>query len=564
MLNTLQRRLKARLKVEQLEPRNLLNVSTNVVVNNTAEDGATSNFTQSETFTAVANDGSIVTSFNDSEENLVAGGHFTGFSRSTTGGSSFTDGDALGNSTAGDAGDPALAVNKSNGNIYFSVLSGGINGIQNRIQIFRSTNNGQSFSFLANAAPSFAASSFLDKSWMALDNFSGTGQNNIYVSYTNFLFGAVDAGISLSRSTNGGTVWSKVKITNQGNSVQGSNVEVGADHAVYVAWLDENTATHAIKIRKSTSRGSTFGVITTVANQKSTGGNGDLGLDFRTNTFPMMVTNPKNSSNLYIVYDDVGQNSGDRGDIYFTQSNNGGSSWTAPVVLNSDSGTGGTADQWQPSIAITPDGTHLFVGWYDRRLSGPGNGNINREGVIGTISGSTVTFGSNFRIDDATTNGVAGFPEKFGTDPPVNSTYMGDYDQAAASADSTKFYDSWGDNRLATAPDVFFASIDSNTGTSVTSLVVHGTDFVLPDAPAGDSTAVHGGSQSFADLAGFVTPAPIKSGGGSAAAVTTKKVSNIDDQVFVGNVLIGSGQFQGNHHAGQSQDDGALWHFGDL
>ena len=277
----------------------------------------------------------------------------------------------------------------------------------------------------------------------------------------------------------------------------------------------------------------------------------------------MMVTNPKNSSNLYIVYDDVGQNSGDRGDIYFTQSNNGGSSWTAPVVLNSDSGTGGTADQWQPSITITPDGTHLFVGWYDRRLSGPGNGNINREGVIGTISGSTVTFGSNFRIDDATTNGSPGFPEKFGGDPVVNSTYMGDYDQAAASADSTKFYDSWGDNRLATAPDVFFASIDSNTGTSVTSLVVHGTDFhKLGDGPVGDSAAIGGGSQSFADLGSFVTPTPIKSGGGSTAAVTTKKVSNID-QVFAANVLIGSGQFQGNHHADKVSED-SLWHFGDL
>jgi hypothetical protein len=397
---------------------------------------------------------------------------------------------------------------------------------------------------------------------MAIDNFSGTGQGNIYVSYTNFLFGAIDAGISLSRSANG-TTWAKTKVTTAGNSVQGSNVEVGADHAVYVAWLDQNAGS-AIKIRKSTNRGQTFGVITTVANLKTTGGDGDLGFDFRSNAFPMMVTNPANSQNLYIVYDDVGQNSGDRGDIYFTQSNNGGSTWTTPVVLNSDSATGGTADQWQPSIAITPDGSHLFVAWYDRRLSGTGNGNINRFGVIGTISGSTVTFGGNFRIDDATTGGSPGFPEKFGTDPLVNSTYMGDYDQAAASADSTKFYDSWGDNRLSTAPDVFFASIDSTTGTSITSLVVHGTDFHLPGgAPTGDSAATGGGSQSQVELAGFVTPAPIKSGGGSAAAATTNKVSNMD-QVFAANVLIGSGQFQGYHHAGQGQDDGALWHFGDL
>jgi hypothetical protein len=396
---------------------------------------------------------------------------------------------------------------------------------------------------------------------MALDNASGTGQGNIYVSYTNFIGGAFDGGIFMSRSLNGGTKWSKIKITPNGdNSVQGSNVEVGADHAVYVAWLDQSAGSQ-IRIRKSTNRGMSFGPVTTVANLKTGGGNGDLGLDFRTNAFPMMVTNPANSSNLYIVYDDVGQNSGDRGDIYFTQSNNGGSSWTTPVVLNSDSAGGGTADQWQPSITITPDGTHLFVGWYDRRLSGPGNGNINREGVIGTISGSTVTFGSNFQVDDTlATTGTQGWAENFGHDAVVNGAYMGDYDQAAAT--NSKFYDSWGDNRLASAPDVFLASIDTNTGTGVRGLVVHGTDFhKLGDDPIGAAAAVGGGSQSQAFLGGFVSPAVIKSGG-STAAVTTKTVSNVD-QVFAANVLIGSGQFQGNHHANKVSND-SLWHFGDL
>jgi hypothetical protein len=565
--DSLQRRLKARLRVEQLEARNLLSVSANAVVNNTAEDpsGTGANFTQSETATAVANDGSVITVFNDSEENLVAGGHFTGFSRSTNGGGSFTDGDVLPNTTAGDAGDPVLAVNKSNGNIYFSTLP--LN-VSNKIQIYRSTNNGQSFSFLANAAPGFSASAFLDKDWMTVDNNSGTGQNNIYVSYGDFAFGAVDQGIFLSRSTNGGTTWSKIKVTpTADNNAVGSNVEVGSDHAVYVAYVNQTTSPEQIKIRKSTSRGTSFGPVHIVANLKTTGGSQNAcGLDFRTNAFPMMVTDPANSQNLYIVYNDAGQNAGDRCDIYFTQSNNGGTTWTTPVVLNSDSATGGTADQWQPSIAITPDGTHLFVGWYDRRLSGPGNGNINREGVIGTISGSTVTFGGNFRIDDATTNGSPGFPEVFGTDAVVNSTYMGDYDQAAASADNTKFYDSWGDNRLGTAPDVFFASIDTNTGTSVTSLVVHGTDFQkLGDGPIGVSAVIGGGSHTQPELARFVSPSVIPGGGGSTTAAAKKAIDATTlEQVFAANVLIGSGQFQGNHHASQGQDDGALWHFGDL
>src|SRR5262249_50830941 len=147
-----------------------------------------------------------------------------------------------------------------------------------------------------------------------------------------------------------------------------------------------------------------------------------------------------NANSIYVVYTDTGRNSGDRADIFFTQSNDGGITWASPTVLNSDSAGGGTADQWQPSIAVTPDGTHLFVSWYDRRNSGPGNGKIDRFGVIGSISGSTVSFGNNFQINDAGTS----FPEVFGQDPIIVSNYMGDYDQA--TADNSFFYSSWASN----------------------------------------------------------------------------------------------------------------------
>src|SRR5207248_5955512 len=119
-------RLKARLRVEQLEARNLLAPlpPANVLVNNTSEDG--SNFTQSET-TIVANTSTtpttLVVGFNDSEEyNNGATNHFTGWANSSNGGTSFTDKDALPASSGGDVGDPVLARNTTNGNIYLSTI----------------------------------------------------------------------------------------------------------------------------------------------------------------------------------------------------------------------------------------------------------------------------------------------------------------------------------------------------------------------------------------------------------------------------------------------------------
>jgi hypothetical protein len=433
---------KARLGVELLEQRNLL-TPTNVLVNNVAED-TTAQDTQSETSIVLAG-GNVVVAYNDSEEFTGSNNHFTGYSTSSNGGTSFTDQGGLPASTNGDAGDPVLAFSNSAGAVFFSTLSFNVSNV---IQVFKSTNNGVTF-----GAPVAGATGgpfdTLDKEWMTTDNFSGRGGGNIYLTYTDF--GLTSTTIKLSRSTNGGSSF-RSPVTLATGTVQGSNVVVGTDHSVEVFWLDGNAASERILMKKSTNQGKSFGSAVTVATLRTTGVNGDLGMDFRTNTFPQAAINPANG-NIYVVFDDKGTAAGDRGDAFFTQSTNGGSSWSTPIKLNDDTTT---ADQWFPAIAVTPDGSHVFVTWYDRRLSGSGNGLIDRFGVIGTVSGSTVTFGANGRITDTS------FPEVFGQDPAIVSNYMGDYD--AATADNSFFYTSWGDNRLSDTahahnPDVRFAKI---------------------------------------------------------------------------------------------------------
>jgi hypothetical protein len=548
------RRLKARLQVEVLEARNMLSIS-NALVNNSAEDpsGTGANLTQSETTSVIANDGSIIVGFNDSEENLVSGGHFTGWSRSTDGGATFTDGDVLPTTTAGDAGDPSMAINKATGAIYFTTLS--LN-VSNAIQLFRSTDNGQTFQFVSNAGPGFGATHTLDKEWMAIDNFGAPSQGSIYVTFTDFpLFGS--AAIYFDRSTNGGATWSKTKLAS--GTVQGSNVVVGADHSVYVSWLDGNAASERILFRKGTRSG--FAQARTIATLSTTGVNGDLGLDFRSNAFPQAATNPTNPNNIYVVYNDKGQTAGDRGDIFFTQSSNGGLTWSSPVKLNDDATT---ADQFTPAIAVTPDGSHLFVTWYDRREAASQNGDIERWGTIASISGSTVSFGANFRIDNAfdSTTMNNGFPETFGHDAVVNPSYMGDYDTALA--DNNNFYTNWGDNRLPSAPDVFFASIPVTGPTAASRvpwLVVHGSPaaaagdaFVFGDSiangtGAGTPAAAVAGTPSFANLSRFVLP-PTGTSGGTINAVVTKNTGTVAGDSAVGTTSDGSqDQFLGYHHA---------------
>jgi hypothetical protein len=321
--------------------------------------------------------------------------------------------------------------------------------VSNVLQVFHSDNNGATFSAPVNGAPGVRSSDTVDKDWITVDNFAGKGQGNVYTTFTDFsAIGSTT--IDFAKSTNNGASFSRVNAVASG-TVQGSDVVVGTDHSIYIFYLSGGGGTPAsIQVVKSTNLGKKFGSPVTVANLTTTGVNGDLGLSggFRTNTFPQVAVNPVNG-NLYAVFDDVGQASGDRADVYFTQSTNGGSSWSTPVKINDDTTTN---DQWFPAVAVTPDGTHLGVFWYDRRLD-PANSLIDRFGSVATISGSTVTFGANFRVTNTS------FPVNIGRDPDVVSTYMGDYDMAAAN--NQFFYTTWGDNRTAstTGPDVYFDAV---------------------------------------------------------------------------------------------------------
>jgi hypothetical protein len=71
-------------------------------------------------------------------------------------------------------------------------------------------------------------------------------------------------------------------------------------------------------------------------------------------------------------------------DIVFTKSTNGGLSWSAPTVVNQDKSN---ADQFQPYIAVTPQG-EIQVAYFDRRHDTP----------IG--SGNAATHFGNFYVDE--------------------------------------------------------------------------------------------------------------------------------------------------------------------
>jgi hypothetical protein len=420
-------RERPRLRLEVLEDRTT--PAVDVLVNNNTGSIGTQWFTQSET-TLLAFGSTVVVGFNDSGSNNGAS-KFTGFSRSIDGGATFTDGGTLPTNSGGDAGDPILARNATTGRIFFGTL--GFNVAT--IQVFHSDDNGATWSAPVNGTPGGGDE---DKDWMAIDNFSGAGNGNVYLVARDF---GLPNGIYLYRSTDNGATFGPSGGTLIVSGNQGAYVAVGPDHSVYAFWYAGTT----IQMRKSTDLGVSFGPAVTVASGLVGGVNGDLGLTgvrqgtstpagFRSNQFPHAALNPV-SGNIYVTYDNDGAGV-DKADAFMVQSADGGTTWGAPTKINDDATT---TDQWFPTPAVSPDGTKLGIFYYSRQEDTASNNLFKYYGRIGDISGSTVTFGASFAISD-----VASLPE-FGRDAVVNSVYMGDYNQAVAT--NTAFHVVWSDNR---------------------------------------------------------------------------------------------------------------------
>jgi hypothetical protein len=508
--HTNQRPRSRHLELELLEARNLLS-PTNVLVNNPAED-PTNHDTQSETAIVLGANSNIVVAYNDTGSfsyptpfNPTA----TGYALSSDGGASFTDQGSLpGNPPYWGAFDPVLARSNKTATIFQSNNSFNTNEPFSldfpgeRVNIFRSVDSGASFSAPVNGTPGFVAGvDRADKPWIAVDNYAGPGYGNVYLAWTDFTFknngSLTDKGIYFTRSTDDGTTWGPsggvpIDVPSQAG-VQGAFVTVGPDHTVYVFWWYGRESQN-ILISKSTDQGQTFSNPAIVTRLRTNGGNGDLGLTdstgrtFRTNAFPQTAINPV-TGDIYMVFDDKPKSSTDKADVFFTMSTDGGNTWRDPLRVNDDATNN---DQWQPALALTPDGSHLGIFWYDRRLD-PADNLIDRFGTIGTVSGHTVSFAPNFRITDVS------FPPAFGQDPYVEPTYMGDYDQA--TADNSYFYTTWGDNRLGDAffanqPDVRFAQIPveglEDPALSLTSATLVASSLTASSNPSATSSTTPG------------------------------------------------------------------------
>src|SRR2546427_304775 len=136
-----------------------------------------------------------------------------------------------------------------------------------------------------------------------------------------------------------------------------------------------NGSATTIYVARSVDDGVSFTpfVPVTIVNIISTATGGLPNTRFRDGIAESFAASPTYAGHLYLTYEDW---DGTQMDVKFTQSTDGGLTWTTPVVVNDNvDRTGTPTDQFQPTVAAGPGGA-VAIAFYDRRRAFPSDASV--------------------------------------------------------------------------------------------------------------------------------------------------------------------------------------------
>jgi hypothetical protein len=390
-----------------------------------------SHITQSETMVAANPDNpdQIVVAYNDSRD-WGAGGQFIDISAasvSTDGGNTFTRLTAANGKSpfSNTTGDPVALYNRSTGSwhtiwIGDGLCGGGLGG-------FKSATPWDANSWTHYCVNS---NSFDDReSGWADNNPASPFFGRMYVSWNDF--DLPNADIFVRFSTNDGATWTLRQVSSGGFF---RNVQATVDLAtgdVYIAAMNEmngGLTNRANRLYKSTDGGNSWALTysgpTFAAPGRTTCPNSYFACMYpdQGGYWRHMGWGQPGARNgiVHYVYDS--RRTGDPADVFYIRSTNGGSTFSAPFKLNTDTGT---RAQWQPNLSVAEDGSLLAV-WYDERETtscakgNPGVPCYRMWARKSTDEGATWL--ADMEFSDVVTP-LPGQP-----DPGIIAEYAGDYD----------------------------------------------------------------------------------------------------------------------------------------
>jgi hypothetical protein len=302
-----------------------------------------------------------------------------------------------------------------------------------------------------------------DKQWIAVNHIVGNRfQDHVYAAWAVFNGngGGIKVRMAVSRDR-GATFDKAVTIAPPSQVSAGASFvlpEIDAAGNVYVSVVSmpPNGRARTIYVARSSDDARTFSAFVPITTATVPPGEVYPNTRFRSGITENFAASPTYPNHVYLTYEDWDAVAG-QSDVKFSQSTDGGATWSTPVVVNDNvDPAGAPTDQFQPSIAAGPNGA-VALAFYDRREGCPDDASILPADVgranfcIDTSlqaykdSGSgAVAVGTNERISQFTWDpeqpgqhlgGLSQYPCAGARDPcPSGSGFIGDYFGLAISA----------------------------------------------------------------------------------------------------------------------------------
>jgi hypothetical protein len=314
-------------------------------------------------------------------------------------------------------------------------------------------NGGQALRNASNASAT-QLGDVADKQWVAVNHIVGSPyQDHVYAMWS--VFEDNNTKIELAVSRDRGLTFSKAVVVTEPSQTGPSNtyiypsVDAGGD--LYIAFVSfpKKGSQATVYVGRSTDDGKSFSPFVAVANVGTLPATNLPNTTFRDGITENFTASPTFPGHLYLTYENW---DGTQFDIKFSQSTNGGITWSTPVVVNDNIDGTVATDQFQPSVAAGPNGA-VAVAFYDRRLACPSDPSILPQDVGRTnfcidvsmqpyqdLGFGAVTLGGNVRITKSTWDpeepgqSVGGIPQETCADGNCTVQFIGDYFGLAISA----------------------------------------------------------------------------------------------------------------------------------